>query len=167
MQSSTSYKFVSILVGILLLIMAAFSIYFFAFTLIESVIVVGVTLVMYIGLALFLSSGGNSIRVIRQPARIIERPVIKEVIVEKPVVKTIVRTVEKPVIKYIQKKAKKLNIEKFEYIGSSVNKIYHTKNCRLGKMIKKKYKEHSHQPSFFIKRKYKPCHVCILKDKKV
>ena len=163
-STSTRQRLISILTGVLLIIINVFAIYYFAFSLLESVIIIGVTLIMYIGLALFLAQDRahriQRVRVVERPiVRTIEKPVIKEVIVEKPVVKEIVR--------YVERKRKKLNIEKFEYIGSSVNKVYHTRNCRLGKLVKRKYKEHSHQPSFFIKRKYKPCHVCILKDKKI
>jgi len=156
------YQVISILVAIILIIINVFSIFVFGFNIIESLIVIGVSVVLYVGLVFFLAVQPRSERV-----RIVNRPVVREVVrtVEKPV--EVVRTVVRPVVKYVEKKKKKLDIEKFEYIGSSVNKVYHTRNCRLGKMIKKKYKELSHQKSFFVKRKYKPCHVCILKDKKV
>src|SRR3989344_3969922 len=58
------------------------------------------------------------------------------------------RTIEKPIFKeiekevpvYIEKLRDKLNIPKYDYLGSSQTKVYHKHLCRFGKLIKKKYK---------------------------
>ena len=107
----------------------------------------------------------------------IEKPVIKEIpryvvhTVEKPIEKYVDRPVEKyvdrPVPVYTGSPKRKLNIPKYDYIGSSETKTYHTRYCRLGKLIKKKYKVHSNKISDFKRKKFKPCKVCVLKKKKI
>ncbi|MBS3099866.1 hypothetical protein J4463_01470 [Candidatus Pacearchaeota archaeon] len=112
--------------------------------------------------------------------RTIEKPIFKEVIkeIEKPVVRfvdrPVERIVEKPVIQeiekevpvYIEKLRDKLNIPKYDYLGSSQTKVYHKHLCRFGKLIKKKYKVSSNSEAFYKKAKYKPCKMCIVKKKK-
>lgn len=107
-------------------------------------------------------------------------------VVEKPVEKIVEKVVEKPVIRYIDRpgktrvvtkivnrvktvkqRSKKLNIPQFKFIGSTVTKRFHTHACRLGKLVKRKYKIHSNSRSFFIKKRFRPCKVCILKTKKI
>lgn len=111
----------------------------------------------------------TTIQTIEKPVeRIVERPVERQVqntlLLEKP--SPITHEIEKRI--YISPgKTKSLSIPKYAFIGSSQTKSYHKRNCRLGKLIKKKYKMHSNQESFFIKKRFKPCEVCILKHKKV
>lgn len=116
------------------------------------------------------------IKTVEKPVvRTVEKPVIKEVTkevtVEKPVYRTIekpvVRTVTKPVVKYVERVRKRLNIPKYDYLGSSETKVYHKRSCRLSKLIKRKYKVSSNSILYFKNRGYKPCEVCILKRKKV
>ncbi|MBM3247449.1 hypothetical protein FJZ17_02840 [Candidatus Pacearchaeota archaeon] len=112
-------------------------------------------------------------RVIDRPVdriveKIVEKPVIK--VVEKPVIRVVEKQIEPKIIrqvKVVKQKSKKLKIPHFNYVGSSVSKRYHTRFCRLGKLVKKKFKVHSNSQSFFIKRHYKPCKACILKTKKI
>lgn len=102
------------------------------------------------------------IREIKPP---ITRTIIKEV--EKPVIQTIVKEVEKPVIKEVEKKVfierprKKLNIPKYDYIGSTKSKTYHKRSCRLSKLIKRKYKLSNNDLEFFKKQGYKACKICL------
>lgn len=116
--------------------------------------------------------------VIRTVERIVERPVIRTIekpvykTIEKPVIRTvtkvskpIVRTVTKQVVKF--KERPKLNIPRYDFTGSTETKTYHTRYCRLGKLIKKKYALHANTQDFFKKRKFAPCKVCILKEKKI
>jgi len=91
--------------------------------------------------------------------------VVKEVIVEKPVVEQVMHETEKTI--YVTNPAKKLNIPKYDYAASSEAKVYHKRACRLGKLIKKKYKILNNDPKFFIKNKYKPCKICILHTRKI
>jgi len=96
---------------------------------------------------------------------------ISEPLIPKEVIRTIERPVERIVEKrvpiYIQTPRKKLNIPKYDYLGSTESMTFHTRNCRLGKLIKKKYKISNNSKSYFIGKKFKPCKVCILKKKKV
>ena len=97
---------------------------------------------------------------IRFVDKIIEKPVIQRVVVHEPAKTRIVT-------RTVTQKAKKLNIPQFKFIGSSVTKRFHTHACRLGKLIKRKFKVHHNSKSYFIKRRFKPCKVCILKTKKI
>lgn len=107
--------------------------------------------------------------------RTVEKPIYHQVVVEKPV--QVVHEVEKriyvtpepeePKTIFIKEKSKKLNIPKYEYIGSSQTKTYHKRSCRLSKLIKQKYKVSNNSASYFTRNNYKPCEVCILKTKKV
>ena len=91
--------------------------------------------------------------------------------VEKPV--EVIRTVEKPVEKevikrvYVEAPRKKLNIPKYEYVGSSETKTFHKRNCRLGKLIKRKYKVSNNSASYFKAKGFKPCKVCKPGKKKL
>jgi hypothetical protein len=133
--------------------------------------------VAYAIILFFLLEPGRLKEVLRKEIRTVERevPIIKEVIrtvdrpveveVEKPVYIEKPIYIEKPV--YIERKKEKLVIPKYNYVASMLTKTYHKSNCRLGKSIKKKYKEHSNNPASFKKKKYKPCKSCITKQVKV
>ena len=95
--------------------------------------------------------------------REVKVPVVKEV--EKPVYVEKKVMVDRPV--YVQVPRKKLDIPKYEFLGSSETKTYHLRSCRLGKLIKKKYKISNNSDSYFKKHKFHPCMVCIQKLKKV
>jgi len=106
--------------------------------------------------------------VVPTPAPVIkyvDRPVTREVFVDRPVV----RVVDRPVTRFLEKKVyvekprKKLNIPTYDYLGSSETKIYHKHLCRLGKLIKRKYKLSSNSESFFKKRGFKKCKGCFKK----
>jgi len=110
--------------------------------------------------------------------RVIERPVevIREVyipvenktveVVEKPIIKEIPVYIQEPV--YIQQPVinHRINIPKYNYVASSETERYHLRNCRLGKLIKKKYKIQNNSEEFFKKKHFKACKVCIKKEKK-
>ena len=126
--------------------------------------------VILLGLALT-----KTIKVIQQSrnqVKIVDRPV--ETIVEKIVEKPVVRFIERPQktriinrVRVVKQKSKSLNIPTYKFIGSNVTKVYHTHACRLGKLVKRKYKIHSNSKSFFKKKRFRPCKVCILKTKKI
>jgi hypothetical protein len=116
------------------------------------------------------------IREIEKPVYIqkfIEKQVIKEVPIQIPIEKEIINVVDRPVFYeiekpvYIKEERKRLNIPKFNFMASSETKTFHKRTCRLGKLIKKKYKIHSNSQTFFKKKKYRPCKVCIKKTKKI
>ncbi|MEI6850101.1 MAG: hypothetical protein WCK29_03605 [archaeon] len=56
-----------------------------------------------------------------------------------------------------------LDIPKYEYVGSTQARTYHSRNCRLAKLIKKKYKLMDNNPAFFVSKKFKPCKICLKK----
>jgi len=94
----------------------------------------------------------------------IEKPIIKTI--EKPIIKEIEKIVHKRVPFYIEKPRRKLNIPKYSYFGSSETKTYHKRGCRLGKLIKRKYKVSNNSEAYFKKKGYKGCKVCVVGKKK-
>ncbi|MGV8151474.1 MAG: hypothetical protein ACP5OG_00175 [Candidatus Nanoarchaeia archaeon] len=98
---------------------------------------------------------------------VVEKPVIKEVPVQIPIENKTIEVVEKPVYidrpVYIQKPRKKLVIPKYKYVASLKTKKYHTRFCRLGKLVKKKYKLQNNSKAFFLKKRFKACKSCIKK----
>jgi len=114
--------------------------------------------------------------------RVVEKPVIREIIkeIEKPIqipvenrtIQVVDRPIEivreipviKRVIEYREKpKAKKLNIPKYKFLGSTQTKRYHKRTCRLGKLIKKRFKLQSNSQKFFVKKRFKACKSCFKK----
>ncbi|MAG39850.1 hypothetical protein CMI41_02705 [Candidatus Pacearchaeota archaeon] len=92
----------------------------------------------------------------------VEKPVTHVVEVEKPVV----QIVEKPVIKYREKKKKKLNIPKYDFLGSNDTMTYHKRGCRFSKLIKQKHKLSNNNENFFKKAGFKKCQVCMPNKRK-
>ena len=134
-------------------------------------------LLLLYAISLYFLLEPKMLKEVTQPILKTEK-VVQTIPVEKPVEvirrvqsPPIIRTIEKPVYVqkriYIEKRRKKLNIPKYDYVGSSLTKTYHAKTCRLAKSIKRKYKINSNSLSFFKKRKYSACKACILKTKKV
>jgi hypothetical protein len=107
----------------------------------------------------------------REVIREVEVPVEKKVFIDRPVDREVIREVEVPVEKkvYVQmeKPRKRLKIPRYDFVASSETQTYHTRNCRFGKLIKRKYKLSSNDKRDFIKKKFKPCKVCIKKEKKI
>lgn len=130
------------------------------------ILAVGI-IVIYAAILFFLLEPRILKQVQETVVQTVEKPVIKEIPVE--IEKEVI--VEKPMVRHVYVSApqtrKKLDIPKYAFVASSETKTYHTRNCRLGKLIKRKYKLSTNNKSDFIKRKYKPCQVCITKQKKV
>ena len=105
---------------------------------------------------------------IHETIKEVEKPVaqIVEVEVEKPVIKYRNKIVEKPVIKYREKKRKKLNIPKYDFLGSNDTMIYHKHGCRFSKLIKPKHKISDNNEDFFKKNHFKKCKMCMPNKKK-
>lgn len=98
----------------------------------------------------------------------IDRPVVKEVQVpiQIPVKNKTIEfvEVEKPAQTiYIERPKRTIIIPKYNYIASSQTKRYHMRTCRLGKLIKRKFKISNNSQVFFIRKNYKACKVCIKK----
>ena len=101
--------------------------------------------------------------------KIIEKPVLKiiekPIEVEKPVIKYRNKIVEKPVIKYREKKKKKLNIPRYDFLGSNETMRYHKHGCRFSKLIKPKHKLSNNDEKFFTKAGFKKCKACMPEKK--
>jgi hypothetical protein len=114
--------------------------------------------------------------VVERVIQVVEKPIIKEIqipmenriieVIEKPVIQEVIKYVDRPVYRTIEKKTRKINIPKFNFIGSTQTKTYHKRTCKFSKMLKNKFKLHSNNASFFKKKHYKACKTC-LKSKKV
>lgn len=141
----------------------------------EKVILWTILVIVYAVILFFLLEPSRVKRIERKETRTIEKevPVVKEIVkevpvvkeVEKPVIREVVKEVEKPV--YYPVKSTKLNIPKYDYVASRLTQTYHKSNCRLGKSIKKMYKEHSNDTGIFQRKGYRPCKSCITKEVKV
>ncbi|MEM3405778.1 MAG: hypothetical protein QW117_02270 [Candidatus Pacearchaeota archaeon] len=139
---------ISVFVACLFIFLAIITLYLFDFTDAQKMLFVGILILIYLIISPLLVRTKKIREVKVYETRIIEKPVEKKVVVRKNV--------------YI-KKTKKLNIPKFDYVGSTQTKIFHKRNCKLGKLIKNKYKEHSNTESFFKKRGYRKCKMCMKK----
>ncbi len=102
----------------------------------------------------------------REVIKEVEVPVEKTVFVDRPVEKVVQVPSDPTVIIAPEETKKKLVIPKYDFVASEETRTYHTRNCRLGKLIKRKYKLVSNNEKDFIKEKFKPCKVCIKKKKR-
>jgi hypothetical protein len=106
----------------------------------------------------------NYLREVEKPVEVVKRyfqtidnPIIQ--VVEKLVYRQVPVEVEKKI--YVDRPRKKLNIPRYNFVGSSETKRFHSRNCRLGKLIKKKYKISNNSKEFFKHRGFKGCKMCI------
>jgi hypothetical protein len=177
-------KFLSIIiVGIMVIILAILMSIAFEFGIVGNLVMSWILTTTYAIFALLLIEPIINIH----PVRVIEKPVIQEVIkfiekpifheVQVPVDNRVIEVVEKPVIKevfievpvekrvtrYIERKHKRLNIPKFEFIGSTQTETFHKRTCKFSKMLKNKYKLHSNTKAFFKRKHYHACEACINK----
>jgi len=106
----------------------------------------------------------NSEVILEKPVEVI-REVPIQIPIENKTIEVVERIVTKEVPVYIRetRTREKSNILKYKYLASSETKTYHTKKCRFGKLIKKKYKIQSNNPAFFKKKHFKACKMCINK----
>lgn len=181
---------IALLIGMVFIAGIAILIIIFNLELVESLVIIIVTVVLY-SMILFFLLGSKILRQIEKttlhtvdrpvvkevPVEVekevfIERPVIKEVIKEVPVEKKvyiqsppIIKEVQRPVVIPVKEKKAKLNIPKYDFLGSTETKTYHKRNCRLSKLIKKKYKLSNNSEAYFKKKGFKACKVCIKKKK--
>ncbi|MBU4070433.1 MAG: hypothetical protein KJ646_05610 [Nanoarchaeota archaeon] len=188
---------IAILVGALVVLFAIITSLVLKFEIVENLVMSWMLTTFYGVFALFLVGDEFYIQKAAEIEKsvYIDRPVIHEIIreIEKPieVIREVkvpiqipvenqtIKVVEKPVIQrvevpvyrdrnvYIEKSRKKLNIPHFNYIGSSQAKRFHARSCRLGKLIKKKFKISNNSQAFFTKKHFKACKICILHKKKI
>jgi Ca2+/Na+ antiporter len=171
--------FIALLIGFMIILAEMMVFLLVNFTTLQMSLIALIGLLIY-ALFLFFLLEPSRVREIRQTEiRTFEKPIIKEVIkeVEKPVEviveKPVMREVylEKPVYRdrvrtvYVEKSKKKLNIPKYKFVGSTQTRTYHLKTCRLGRLIKNKYKLSDNSPDFFKKKKFKTCKICMKRKK--
>jgi len=164
-QYDTKNIFIVVLVAILVVLFVIIVNLMYTLSLVQNLLMSWIITTLYSLFAFFIIDN----TVIRQieSEKIIERPVevIREVFV--PYENKVTEIVEMPVIKevpvYMKEQIirKKLNTPKYDYIASSETKKYHTRNCRFGKLIKKKYKIYNNETAFFKKMDFKACKICI------
>ncbi|MEM0465815.1 MAG: hypothetical protein QXW97_03915 [Candidatus Pacearchaeota archaeon] len=172
---------IAIIVGMLLFFISLIIIFGFNLPINQIIIFILIILAFYIVVLSFLFEPKLIKEIINTFIRIEEKPTISKEFsnkssdkvrtipiiyeVPKPVIKEVIKTVDRPVI--INKNTKKLNIPKYDYIGSSETRTFHRRSCRLSKLIKRKYKLSSNNINFFLKKGFSPCKVCIRKTKKI
>lgn len=179
--------FISIIVAALVVLFAILTSVILTFNIVQNLVMSWVLTTLYALFAFFFIEPANI-----SVNKIINRPVYKQVpvyinkevpvytqipvenktieIVEKEVIKEVPIYVRQPVIKevikYIEKPKIKLNIPHFKFIASSQTKTFHTRFCRLGKLVKKKNKIHNNSQAFFKKKHFKACKICIKHQRK-
>lgn len=163
------------LIGILMIMSFPITLVLFSFSISGAVIALLAFSLAYAVILFFLLEprmvreiNYNRVRFIDRPVVqkvFVDRPVVREITVEKQVPVTVYRDVVRPV--YLAAKKKKLNIPKYKFVGSTERKVYHAKSCRLGKLIKKKYKVNNNSKAYFKNKRFRACKVCILKQKKI
>jgi len=169
---------VAILTGALTVLLAVLIALIFNFNLVENIVLFWIFTTLYAIFAILITGSKIVPRLVEKPVyveKIVEKPVyidkpfpiiqevVKEIPLQVPIENKTVEIIEKPIYmeKTIKPRTKKLEIPHYKFIGSNQTRRYHTRFCRLGKLIKKKYKIHSNSQAFFRKKKYKPCKVCI------
>lgn len=184
MENRTQKVTLAILVAILVILGAVLVSLVMDLSLVEKLVMSWILTVFYSLFAFYLLDTykiKEVIREVRVPVQvqkpyIVNRDVIREVPIQVPiqipmenktieVIETPGKTiyVDRPVNKivYREKKRKHLDIPKYKYIASTQTRTYHKNSCRLGKLIKRKYKLHSNSQAFFKKKRFKACKMCL------
>jgi len=155
----------SFFMGLVIIIFFIVIISFLALDTFNSVVLATILIIIYAIVLFFLLEPEFLREVTKTTVKTVKKPVIREVIVEKPVVEQVMHETEKTI--YVTNPRKKLDIPRYDYVASSETKTYHKKSCRLGKLIKKKYKVLNNDPNYFTRNGYKSCKICIRHLRKV
>lgn len=139
---------ISLLVGIFMIIVVLWSVSHYVLSVSESLTLLVVCIVMYLVMMYVLLRTGKVRRKREIPFN------------QSDVVKQIVNEI---VEKEKDRREKVLDIPEDKYVGSSQNKTYHLKDCKIAKSIKDKFRLSSNSPAFFINKKFRPCRVCMKK----
>ncbi len=164
MRRGLEYFFSAVILGAFLIGVFAGSLSVFDLTFREGVYL-GAGLVIFYSVFLFFIVEKRIHIHFQEIEKIVEKPIMQEVIVEKPVeiFKEVVREIDRPI--YITNPRKKLDIPKYEYVGSNEEMRYHKRTCRFSKLIKKKYRVNNNDEKYFIRHGYIACKSCIKKKK--
>ena len=168
------YAIFAIAIGIIILISIATILFYFDLSLLSAIAMVSIFIAFYSMFLFFLIEPQILREVQKREVRTqtYEKPVIKEVVkevikeIEKPEVREVIKRIESPEKRrsktiYITKARKKIKFSKYDFFGSTETKTYHKNTCRLGKLIKSKYKETGNTKRHFLTRGYKACKVCL------
>ncbi len=167
-----------VILGIMVIDLAVLISISFSFNLVQNIIMGWIFSMVY-ALLMFLFFGGQMVlernvdnysEVEKEVVKIVpgekeleifavDNPTVK--VVEKPVVRNVYIEVPKEKIVYKEKSRKKLNIPKYNFVGSTESKTYHKRTCRFSKLIKRKYKLSDNSENFFKKNKFKKCKICL------
>lgn len=170
-----------IIIGILVVILAILTIIAFELNTIQSIIMSWILTTAYAIFGILIVDP----RTIINSTQMTEKEVIREVPVDREVIRTIqipmenktIEVVDRPVYievpvevektiyrtRTIERKHKHLNIPHFKFIGSIKTRKYHKRTCKFSKMLKNKFKLHSNSKAFFKRKHYKACKACINK----
>jgi len=192
----TRNTIIAIIIGMMVIVAAILISIIMQFNLVENLVMSWILTTLYALIAFFLIDPTvqiTPVKVVEKPiyqkviekiqipvenriVEVVDRPIIQPIqipvenriveVVEKEVIKEIKVPVEKIVYKTIEKERKKLNIPKFQFIGSTQTKTYHKRSCKFARMLKNKYKLHSNSQDFFAGKHYKACRTCIDKSKR-
>jgi hypothetical protein len=166
---------IAVLVAALTILFVLLVSLLFSFDLVQNLVISWIFTTLYAVFAFFLV--GNSVRVVERrifvekPVEVV-RTIVKEVpvAVQIPVENKTIEVVDRPVfrdrVKIVRPQVRKLTIPRYDFVASTQTRRYHRRKCRLGKLIKKKYKIQNNSQAFFKKKKYRPCKACINKKKK-
>lgn len=152
------HTLLALFIGILFAIGVYFAIPYFNFNLQESFILGLTVIAVYAILLFFLLEPGIEKEIRHRTVERYQTP-------GQEIIKEIGIPIEKPVLIEVEKTRKKLNIPKYNFVGSSKTRTYHKKNCRLCKMIKRKYKVSEFKEKYFKDRGYKACKICLKKKR--
>lgn len=162
-----NYIMVSFIMAFLIIVGDVFLLFYLNLDVKSSLLVSAVLVIVYSAFLFFLLEPRLLKTIEQVEVRTFEIPVMKEVIVEKPVTKEVF--VDKPVFKtitervYVTAPRQKLDIPKYNYMGSSERKVYHKRNCRLSKLIKRKYKVSNDSEAYFKRKGFRGCKICMKK----
>ena len=147
---------IAVIVGVLLFFIGLILIYGFGLNNVQIAVFIIIIIAFYIIVLSFLFEKRWIREIINTITQVEEREVIRNV--DRPVIyeveRPIIRDVIKPVDRLVVLKRNRLNIPKYDYVGSNQTMNFHKKTCRLGKLIKKKYKILNNDPKYFIKKGY-------------
>jgi len=157
--------FVALVIGFIIIFVFFVIISYFDPTILNRVILLAFFVIVYAIILFFLLEPRIVQEINQTKIKTIKNSTIKEVFVETPV--QVPYETEKRIYYTNTKESKKLNIPRYNYIGSTETGTYHKRSCRFSKLIKPKYKLLNNDLNYFIKNNYKPCKICIRHLKKV
>ncbi|MDP2628951.1 MAG: hypothetical protein Q8P15_03580 [Nanoarchaeota archaeon] len=153
---------VAILVAVLVVLLATLISLIFNLSVVQAITMSWILTTFYSLFAFFIIDNKEIIQI--ESERIIEKPieVIREFIpFENQEIREVPAYIPETIIR------RKPLFKKYDYVASSETKTYHKKNCRFGKLIKKKYKMFNNDYLFFNKKDFKACKICLKEHKKI